>query len=145
MWIEINDVFFVKCEVIDKTSHVTSDWRYQMIFVSKVLHVAWPEPQRKHSGPDARSPHLTSHGTYQCWDTASNCVMYNTYMTCMSLKVVSACFVSTFLLELKRWRLLCLLALFGFLWKNQTHYFNSQKFGWQLVTFHGAYMGITWI
>ena len=41
----------VMCAVLNKLSQGTSDGRYRIVLVSKVLQVAWPEPQHKHGEP----------------------------------------------------------------------------------------------
>ena len=49
-----------KCEITNKTPQDTGDGRFEMVFVAKILHVAWQDLQRKHCGLKARSLHPPS-------------------------------------------------------------------------------------
>ena len=76
----------VECEVIKKIHRVRATVVVKR-FSFKVLHVAWPVPQRKRAETGTRTP--PSHETFCCWVKASNCFKYNTDRNVCHQRLVS--------------------------------------------------------
>ena len=89
------------------------------VFRFDVQHVAWVKSQRKSSVKilQASSPQ-PYHEKYHCWDVASNFVIYNTEMACLSSVSCICCWCLTFSFAVWACSHMSLPALFGFIYNN---------------------------